>query len=276
MTLSIVIINYKTPELLRQCLASIYEISPAKEADFDWEVLVVDSASERVSRDIVKHEFPNAKLLDFKKNLGFARGVNEGIKSSTGDFILILNPDTVMTEGAVESMLDYIQRRKDVAILAPQLLNFNDTIQQSYFSFYKPKTIFFRRSQLLARLFGKIELEHFLMAGVNPLEIQTPDWVIGGGMLVRRSAVDDVGVLDERVFMYFEDVDWARRFWHNGYKVVYYPDAKIYHSYPRESRSRLGLLGVLFNRKARWHLSSALKFFWKYRDLRKVPVKRHR
>lgn len=236
---------------------------------------MVDSASERVSRDIVRHEFPQVKLLDFKKNLGFAKGVNTGMKEAKGEFILILNADTVMTEESVEKMIEYIEPRTDIAILAPQLLNFNGSIQQTFFSFYKPQTILYRRSGFAARMFGKKEMEHFLMADANPKEIQTPDWVIGGAMMVRRSAVDDIGMMDERFFMYFEDVDWARRFWHNGYKVVYFPEAKIYHSYQQESRSRLGLLGILFNKKTQWHLQSAVKFFYKYRDLRKIKVKRH-
>ena len=240
------------------------------------EIIVVDSASERFSRDIVKYEFPEAVLADFKENLGFARGVNVGIKMSKGDYILILNADTVLTEGAVEKMIDYMEPREDIAILAPQLLNFNDTIQQSYFSFYKPETIVYRRSELLAKLIGQKEISHFLMTDADPNTIQTPDWVIGGAIMVRRKAIEEVGPMDERFFMYFEDVDWARRFWHNGYKVVYYPEAKIYHSYQQESRSKLGLLGVIFNRKAQWHLKSALKFFWKYRDMRKIRVKRHK
>jgi len=274
MILSVVIVHYKTPELLRLCLSSIREfLTLPKE---EREIIVVDSASERFSRDIVKYEFPEAVLADFKENLGFARGVNVGIKMSKGDYILILNADTVLTEGAVEKMIDYMEPREDIAILAPQLLNFNDTIQQSYFSFYKPETIVYRRSELLAKLIGQKEISHFLMTDADPNTIQTPDWVIGGAIMVRRKAIEEVGPMDERFFMYFEDVDWARRFWHNGYKVVYYPEAKIYHSYQQESRSKLGLLGVIFNRKAQWHLKSALKFFWKYRDMRKIRVKRHK
>jgi len=274
MKLSIVIVHYKTPELLRLCLSSIRDnlsLSPN-----EFETLVVDSASERISRDIVRHEFPGIKLLDHKENLGFARGVNIGIKKSSGKYVMILNADTVVREDSIEKMLEYIEPRKDIAILAPQLLNFNGTSQQNYFSYYKPQTIVYRRSGILARMFGKKELEHFTMAGLDPNEIQTPDWVMGGIIMIRRSAVEDIGYMDERFFMYFEDVDWARRFWHNGYKVVYYPEAKIYHSYQHESRSKLGPLGVLFNKKGRWHFTSGVKFFWKYRDLRKIELKKRR
>ncbi|PJE50928.1 MAG: hypothetical protein COV29_01465 [Candidatus Yanofskybacteria bacterium CG10_big_fil_rev_8_21_14_0_10_36_16] len=275
--LSIIIVHYKTPELLRMCLRSINQALPSVGLRQDeYEVIVVDSASERISRDIVRDEFPSIKLLDYEENLGFAKGVNEGIINSSGEFVLILNADIVIPEGSVEKMLEYIKPRKDIAILAPQLLNFNDTIQHSYFSYYKPQTIVFRRSNLLAKLFGRGDIKRFLMTGTDENKIQTPDWVIGGAMMVRRKAIDEVGMMDERFFMYFEDVDWARRFWHNGYKVVYYPESKIYHAYKHESRSRFGLAGIFFNKKAQWHLKSAIKFFWKYRDLRKIDLKRRR
>ena len=89
-------------------------------------------------------------------------------------------------------------------------------------------------------------------------------------MITRRGQtvhLEKVGMMDERFFMYFEDVDWARRFWHNGYKVVYYPNSIVYHYHGRGSKSRLGLLDAIFNRKTRWHIASAFKFFLKYRNL---------
>ena len=113
-------------------------------------------------------------------------------------------------------------------------------------------------------------LDEFLMADADPDKIQTPDWIMGSAMMVRREAVQKVGLMDERFFMYFEDVDWCRRFWHNGYKVVYNPGAAMNHYHQRESKSRWGILDALFNQKTRWHINSALKFFWKYRNLRKV------
>ena len=135
-------------------------------------------------------------------------------------------------------------------------------------------TILVRRS-FLGNIgpFKKI-LDDFLMTGTDTNKIQTPDWIMGSAMMVKRKAVEKVGLMDERFFMYFEDVDWARRFWHNDYKVVYYPEAIMYHYHQRESKSRLGIFDALFNRKTRWHINSGIKFFIKYRNLTRTNDQR--
>lgn len=95
-----------------------------------------------------------------------------------------------------------------------------------------------------------------MMTDTDPTKIQTPDWILGAAMLIRSNAIKTVGLMDERYFLYFEDVDWCRRFWHNGYKIVYYPESVFYHYYPRLSSS--------FNRTVLWHIASAVKFFSKW------------
>lgn len=261
--LSIIIIHHRTPGFLKLCLDSIIRTV----GDLDYELVVVDSMSTRQSRDIVAERTPNTQLLTSNENLGFSRGVNWGIKNSSGRYILILNPDTILTDGAVLRMLNFMKKHPDVGMLGPQLRNFNDTIQQSYFSFYRPITIPARRGILSAFRPFKRALAEFTMADTDPNQLQTPDWLMGSALMVSRAAVDRVGLMDERFFMYFEDVDWARRFWHNGYKVVYFPAAIFYHYHQRESKSRLGVWDAILNRKTRWHIRSALKFFLKYRDL---------
>ena len=233
----------------------------------DYEIIVVDSLTTRQSRDIVRERTPRAKFLGYKTNLGFSRGVNIGLKNSIGKFLLVLNPDIVMSDDTVEKLLSYIQRHKDIGMVGPQLRNFNGTIQQNYFNFYTPLTIAARRS-FLGKLWPfRQALADFLMTGSDPNKIQTPDWLMGSALMLRREAVAQVGPMDERFFMYFEDVDWARRFWHNGYKVVYYPKAVAYHYHQRESKSALGIFDAFFNQKTRWHIQSAVKFFRKYREL---------
>ena len=110
------------------------------------------------------------------------------------------------------------------------------------------------------------------MTDANPQKIQTPDWLMGSVLMVRREAINKIGPMDERFFMYFEDVDWSRRFWHNDYKVIYYPESVAYHYHQRESNSKLGILDAIFNKKTRWHIKSAISFFWKYRDLRRITT----
>lgn len=269
--LSIIIVHHRTPGFLKMCLTSVANSCQLKaSSSLSYELIIVDSMASRESKDIVKERVPGAKYFGFKNNLGFGKGVNIGIKNSTGKHILILNPDIITKDDAIGKLTEFLEKHPDVGMVGPQLRNFNDTVQRSYFSYYKPMTILVRRSFL-----GKISpfkkiLDNFLMADTDPNKIQTPDWIMGSAMMVRREAVEKVGLMDERFFMYFEDVDWARRFWHNGYKVVHYPEAVMYHYHQRESKSRLGILDALFNQKTRWHIKSGIKFFIKYRNLAKA------
>jgi hypothetical protein len=268
--LSIIIVHHRTPGFLKMCLDSIRKTA----AGINYELIVVDSSTSRESRDIVTERAPQAVFLPYKENLGYSRGVNIGLENSHGEFILILNPDIVVAEDNIEKLLNFVKKHPDIGLVGPQLRNFNSTVQNSYFRFYKPITIVVRRTFLKRFKYFQKYMDDFLMADTNPNKIQTPDWVMGSVMLVSRKALETVGPMDERFFMYFEDVDWARRFWHNGYKVVYYPSAFFYHYHRHDSKTKLGMLDAIFNKKTRWHIQSAFKFFLKYRDLtvtRKFP-----
>ena len=266
--LSIIIVHHQTPGLLKLCLKSIEETTTG----IDYEVIVVDSTISREAKDLIEDRSPRTFYLPFKENLGYARGVNIGITRSSGRYIQILNPDIILTDGCLVKMLEYMKNRPDIGILGPKMLNFNGTLQKNYFSFYRPATIIARRSFLGRFSFFKKALDDFLMSDANPRNIQTPDWLMGSALMINKEVLDKVGGMDEMFFMYFEDVDWARRFWHNDFKVIYYPKVVVYHYHQRESVSGFGLLDILFNRKTRWHIISAVKFFWKYRNLDKMLI----
>ncbi len=208
--LSIIIVHHKTPELLKLCLKSIQETS----VGLDYEVIVVDSTISRGAQDFIKEYYgsPTSKLYDikylaFKENLGYSRGVNLGIQKAKGEYLLILNPDIIVVGDSIQKMLDYMKKHSDIGMLGPKMLNFNGTAQRTYFSFYKPITIIARRT-FLGRFkpFKKV-LYDFLMADSDADKIQTPDWLMGSAIMVNRRAVEKVGGMDERFFMYFEDVD---------------------------------------------------------------------
>lgn len=241
--LSVIIVHYRTPELLRLCLKRLEEHL----GGLDYEIKVIDN-----SRD----------------NIGFARGVNKGLRETNGQYRLILNPDALVTKDAVQKMIAYMDQHEDIGLMGPRLRYYNGEHQQSYRRFYRPVTILAQRTPLRHLAYFKKISRDFLMTDADPELIQTPDWILGAAMLVRASALEDVGLMDERYFLYFEDVDWCRRFWHNGYKVVYYPDAILYHYYPRAS-SKWGMLDIFFNQKTRWHIASSIKFFLKFRTLAK-------
>jgi N-acetylglucosaminyl-diphospho-decaprenol L-rhamnosyltransferase len=240
-------VHYRTPELLKLCLERLHEHL----AGLEYEINVVDNSFI---------------------NRGFAKGVNEGLRQTTGTYRLILNPDTLITAGAVQAMIAYMESHEDIGVLGPRLMYFNGDHQQSYRRFYRPLTIAARRTPLGKLTYFKNLVSDFMMLDTDPEQIQTPDWILGAALLVRAQALEDVGPMDERFFLYFEDVDWCRRFWHAGYKVVYYPKAVFYHYYERAS-SKWGLLDVVVNQKTRWHITSAIKFFYKYRRLNPSSAK---
>lgn len=267
--LSIIVVHFKNPGLLRLCLSSIKSTIGALE----HEIIVVDSMTGREARDLIKEQFPEVKFLPFQKNIGYGRGVNEGIKIAKGDYLLILNHDIIFNPGAIAGMLKFLKNNKDIGILGPKVLNFNNSHQKTYFRYYTPLTIVLRRTFLgNLNIFKKV-LGDFLMLETNPNKIQTPDWIMGSIMMLPRKVIEKVGLMDNRFFMYFEDVDWCRRVWHNGYKVVYYPKVSVYHSLGRGSKLSFGTFDPIFNQKTRWHIKSAIRFFIKYKKLGSAFVK---
>ncbi len=261
--LSIVILSYRNPALLRLCLKSL---AASIRKDFDYEVIVVDNATLWETRSVVLDEFQDKfssiKLIPLKKNTGYTRGVNVGLQAAKGEYILSLNQDIVTPEGAVEKLFKYLTEHLEIGLLGPELLNFNGTHQDSYFRFYTPITIFYRRISHLP--FAKKMLDAFLMRETDPTQLQKPDWISGAAFMTSRAAIDKVGLLDEKLFHYFSDVDWARRFWENGYQVVYYPEVKIYHYLGRSSKGRFLIWDIFFNQTTRWHIRDFWRYFRKY------------
>ena len=257
---SIAIINYKNPALLRLCLSSLKRVLSS---DFKHEILVVDIATSPETRNVIK-EFLGTKLLAFKNNIGYTKGVNESIKASSGDYILILNPDIIPAAGSIEGLASYLASKINIGLAGPRLLNFDGSIQNSCFRYYTPLTILCRRSPLGRTPLGKKTLAKFMITDKNLNEPTEVEWLMGSAMMVSRKAAYKVGLMDERFFLYMSDVDWARCFWENGFKVVYYPHSEMYHYHKRESKGYFGLLDVFMNKQSRWHLIDAARYFLKY------------
>ncbi len=259
--LSIIVASYKHPEMVRLCLNSIpIGVGPG----LSYEVIVADSATESSTRDMLAKDFPRAAFFSFDENVGFQRIVRAGLEHATGKYILILNYDIVVPDKAIARLLTYLESHPDIGMVGPRLLNFNGSVQPSCFRFYKPMTILYRRTPLGKLPWAKRHLDWFLMkeyAHDRPKEV---DWLMGSAMLVTREAYEKVGPMDSRFFMYMEDVDWCRRFWEAGYKVVYCPETTFYH-YHGKGSAKGGFFGsLLFNRLTWYHISSALKYFRKY------------
>lgn len=261
--LSIIIINYKTPTLLRQCIQSIQKNSPA----FGYEIIAVDNNSEDGSAEMVRDDFEDSVvLIANKENLGFPKAVNKGIKKSKASkYVLVLNPDITVIESCLDKMHKYMEENKEIAVLGPKLLNPNGSIQYSCFSKYPSlKMVLYRRTILGKTKNAKKKVDEFLMTDWDHKQESEVAWILGSCMFVRKSAIEKVGLMDERFFMYMEDVDWCRRFWNNDYKVVYSPKFEMVHYYQRASASEPSILKSMFNKITRIHIASAIKFFFKY------------
>lgn len=258
MLLSILIINFKNPALLRLCLRSLER---AVKSGLEYETLVVDINSTPETRNIVSEEFPRVRILPFSSNIGYTRSVNEGLKKTSGEFVLILNPDIVPLEGSIEKMIEHAKNHPEIGLLGPRLLNFDGSTQDSCFRFYTPLTVIYRRSFLGKLPFAKKSLNRFLMKDKNLDQTTEADWIMGSAIMASRKAAEKVGPMDEDLFLYMSDVDWAKRFWKNGYKVIYFPEARMYHYHRRGSKG--GVLDLLFKKEARWHLQDAIKYFLK-------------
>lgn len=263
--ISIVILSYRNPALLRLCLKSLLT---AWEDTGAYEVVVVDNATTPETQSVVHDEFAgafkNITLIPLAENTGYTLGVNTGLRAARGRYILALNHDIVVTKGAVERMASYMDAHPEVGLLGPELLNFDGSHQDSYFRFYTPFIVLCRRGVLPLGRWAQRVIDRFLMRDTDHSRIVEPDWVSGAAMMVSQTALARVGTLDERFFHYYSDVDWNKRFWENGYKVVYYPAAQLYHYLGRTSKGAFWLADALFRREARWHIMDGFRYFIKH------------
>ena len=260
--LSIVIVNYKTPDILRICIKSIKDATQSTQ----HEVIVVDSESDGELGDVLQEEFPGIKFLFFENNAGYAKCVNAGLKIVKGEFILVLNADIIAEKDSIEKMLEYLKSQNKVGMIGPKLVSFNGKSQYSAFRFYTPFLIILRRTFLGKLKFGKKALNEFLLKDKNIENLKIPlkvDWLMGSALLLKKRAFEKVGGMDENFFMYFEDVDWALRFWQNGFEVVYFPQTKMHHFHGQVSK-KIGSFDIFFNKMTWAHIKSAVYYFKKH------------
>ena len=260
MQLSIIILNHEQKGLVKNCLKNILSLN----LELEYEIIVVDNNSKDNCLEMVSKEFPNVKAVESRKNLGYAAGNNLGIKKAKGKYVLIFNPDITVLPGSIEEMHQFMESNQDCAICGPKLLNPDKSIQISCCRFPKWYTPILRRTFLGKLEFAKKELNRYLMLDCQRNETKEVDWLIGACVMVSKSAIEKVGLMDERYFLYFEDIDWCRRFCRVGYKVYYFPQVKMIHFHQRLSAQKSNLKAFLD--KPTWiHINSAIKYFWKWR-----------
>ncbi len=259
---SIVIANWNTKELLRDCLTSVYEHA----GDLSCEVIVIDNGSVDGSIEIVQSEFPQVRLIRNAKNHGFARANNQGINVARGRYILLLNSDTLLLDNALETVVEYADRQPDAAVVGCRVLNPDMTLQPTCFMFPSMINMLLSLSYLYkvferSRLFGRERMTWWHRDDERPVDVVT-----GCFMLVRRLAIEQVGMLDDHFFMYAEETDWCYRFKQAGWKVLFTPSAEIIHYGGQSSRIvrpemlielRLSILKFIRKHRGRVHYAMA-------------------
>lgn len=225
MDVSIIIVNWNTKNILRDCLRSVYE----QAGDVDYEVIVVDNASTDGSLDMIKSDFERVVLLENAQNKGFATANNQGMEIAKGRYVLLLNSDTVVLDGAIAKTVSFADAHPRAGVTGCRVLNADRTLQPTCFMFPSILNMFLSSTYLYkffpkSRFFGRERMTWWDRSDVRQVDVVT-----GCFMLVRREAIDQVGVMDERFFMYAEETDWCYRFREEGWDVTFTPAGQIIH-----------------------------------------------
>lgn len=220
--LSVIIVNYNTGRFLEECLESVVRTTGGLKSP-NVEVVVVDNASNDNSTDFLKRQKlnKNVVLVENRENVGFAKATNQGLKKSKGKYKLLLNPDTEVLKGAISALLSFVKTTEDVGIVAPRLLNPDGSSQPSVIPFPSflgaIREFWFNQKNYYSKYLPQTDMS---------IEV---DSVVGAAFLITPTALQKVGLLEERYFMYFEDLDYCRRIRNAGLKVYYLPSAKVVH-----------------------------------------------
>lgn len=250
--LSIVIVSWNVRRLLCQCLASIDQHSQ----DLRLQVIVVDSGSVDGTAEIVAQQYPWVLLLAQEDNVGFPRGNNIGMRHALGRNILLLNPDTIVVNRALQSMVAFMDEHHDVGVVGPCIRFPDGTLQSSRRRFPTVVTAFFESTWLEPWAPSRL-LRTYKVQDLGDQETGDVDWVMGAAMMVRREIIAQVGMMDEAYFMYSEELDWCRRIKAHGWRVVYFADAEIIHHEGKSSEQAVTARHINFQR-------AKLRYFRKY------------
>jgi N-acetylglucosaminyl-diphospho-decaprenol L-rhamnosyltransferase len=238
---SILILNYNTREHLRACLESVRDdgSTSLSGGPIQAEVIVVDNASSDGSAEMVAAEFPWAALIRSPRNGGFANGNNQGLVRSRGAAVLVLNPDALMPAGGIAGLLDRLAAHPEAGIVGPRLLRPDGSMHLACRRSFPTPSIAFYRLSGLSQLFPRSpRFGRYNLTFVDPRMALEVDSVCGACMLIRRAVLERVGPLDERFFMYGEDLDWCLRTRQAGWTVRYEPDIVVQHQHGAASRKR--------------------------------------
>lgn len=251
-TVSIILVNYNGADVLVDCLKSINKFVPGH----NCEVIVVDNASQDNSVDIIENKFPNVQLIKLTKNVGFGAGNNAGAKVAKGEFLFLLNTDTIITSNILPHLVDLMEKNPTVGIIGPKLL-FPDGRFQISFS----PTISIK-GELEARKLHRYAESRTKLALLenNFQKIQEVDIVVGAAFFIRGDLFRTLGGFDEKFFMYFEESDLCQRAKNIGYEILYTPKISLIHVRGYSTSKLASPMAVEYRR-------SQLYYYQKHRPL---------
>lgn len=271
MDLSIIILNYNAKDFLLPCIKGIVEHT----ANLDYEIIVVDNASTDGSADYIEHKllprFTELKLIKSEKNNGYASGNNIGIKVAHGRHVIIMNPDIVIWKNSLKQMVEFMDDHPKVGMAGPKLLSPDGSLQYFVYRFPTPLVLLYRRTSLSRFKFAQRAIDNYLMTDWDHKDTRPVEWVQGSCIIVRKEAIDKVGLMDERYFLYSEDTDWCRRFWQAGLEIWYLANIELIHYHERASADD-SFYKSLFNKMSWVHLLSSVKYFNKWGLKKNKPV----
>lgn len=265
--LSIVIVSYNTRDMLRACLLSLPASLTSSQDGLTSEVWVVDNNSPDDSAGMVAREFPAVKLIANRDNAGFTRANNQALRQCTGRNIMILNPDTEPEPGALAVLARYLDEHPDVGAVGPKLLNSDGSLQHNGRPFPTPWREFLGHSGL--RRFNPAHYDRKYEYGRDDFDVEWDvDQVSGACMMVPHRIMDQVGMLEEAFYMFYEEVEWCWRIRKAGYRVMYLPQSRVVHHWMGSVRQqnrvmtrRLFQSGLIYHRKTGGLLRGAAMLF---------------
>lgn len=264
--INIIIVNYKMKDDIAKCLVSLYQ--DIEGSGLGVGIVVVDNKSEDGIDKFLQEKYSEIKIIMQDSNPGFGSSQNAGIKSFDAKYYFALNPDTEFPEGqsVIKKMYDFMEDHPKIGMVGPKIVYPDGSLQYSCWRFPKSLQPLYQRTKLGQTKRGQRKVNHHHMKDFKHDETRPVDAIMGSAMFARKEALDEVGLFDERFWMYYEDIDWCLRMWEAGWPVYYLHDIVITHAHGRGSAKVPGVVKALFkNKLARVHLMSWAKFLWKWR-----------
>ncbi len=254
MKLSVIIISWNVRQELLDCLHSIQENPPSH----SYEIIVVDNASTDGTTDAVKGVFPDVELVINKDNRGFAAANNVGIQKSRGQYILFLNPDTIVHPQSLDTLVKFMDENEDVGACGAKLLNLDGSLQDSVRCIPSFRSALHRHTAFKYIGIFKGNYKKWAMKEHDCSKQMDVDQVMGAALMTRKSVIEQVGPMDEEFFMYYEEVDLCYRIKKAGWRIVYVPESEVTHLGGRSA-------GQIPAGKRIMAMTSLLIFFKKHR-----------